>query len=166
MIQANCSKKTSNSLEKYVFFVCFSPLLCPRANRSYRSLLSCSFLKSNESDLLMLLFKKSNFERIAPVTLYKRAMGAICSFSQGNHSFAFRSQRIFTGESLFCFSLTKNFHRGITLLLFAHKERAICSKYWWANSKPYIFLDQRSKNLSNPTSCRNIPLIYTKRYIL
>ena len=108
MIQANCSKKTSNSLEKYVFFVCFSPLLCPRANRSYRSLLSCSFLKSNESDLLMLLFKKSNFERIAPVTLYKRAMGAICSFSQGNHSFAFRSQRIFTGESLFCFSLTKN----------------------------------------------------------
>ena len=90
--------------EQIIFFLLDSfsllfPFLCPRANHSHLSSLSCSFLKSNESngsDSLSSLFtkewlwancsshstgaicsrrslQKSDCEQIAPVTLYKRA---------------------------------------------------------------------------------------------
>ena len=48
------------SLKNRIFcmFWCFSPFLCPRANRSCCSLLSCSFVKSDMSNLIMLLSTK------------------------------------------------------------------------------------------------------------
>ena len=51
--QANSSQK--NSYFSFVF-PCFSPFLCPRANRSCRSLLRRSFLKRNRNNSLLLLF--------------------------------------------------------------------------------------------------------------
>ena len=39
-------------------FDSFSPILCPRVNCSHRYLLTCSFLKSDLSDLLLLLFTR------------------------------------------------------------------------------------------------------------
>ena len=63
MIRANRLQKTSNWLDKFVFFYVFdnfSPFVCPRANSSLRSSLICSFFKEQ-------------LERLAHVALYKRA---------------------------------------------------------------------------------------------
>ena len=66
VILANRLQKTRNSLEKFVFFVCFwqfFPFICPRANSSSSSLLIHSFLKSNLSNWLPSLFTKERQER-------------------------------------------------------------------------------------------------------
>ena len=112
-------KRVIHKFFLYVFDS-FSLFLCPRANCSLCSPLSCSFLKSNGSDSLSLLFKKvwlwancsccslqkSDYERFAPVLMTKqRATRAICSFSRANRSFA-------------------------------HKKGMIRSKNRWANFKP------------------------------
>ena len=63
MIRANRLQKTSNWLDKFIFFYVFdnfSPFVCPRANSSLRSSLICSFFKEQ-------------LERLAHVALYKRA---------------------------------------------------------------------------------------------
>ena len=65
-IWANRSQKTSDSLKKFVFFVCFwhfFPFLCPRANCSCCSSLIGSFLKSDLSNSLTSLFTKEWPER-------------------------------------------------------------------------------------------------------
>ena len=54
----------------------------------------CSFPKSDLSDLLSSLFTKEWYKRFAQVAHDKRAMGAICSFSQVNHSFAHKNKWI------------------------------------------------------------------------
>ena len=61
--------KTSDLLNKIQIFCIF----CPRVNCSCRSLLFHSFLKSNGSKLLWSLFTNEWWERVIPVTLYKRA---------------------------------------------------------------------------------------------
>ena len=90
---AHCSSKllskSSTSPEKngknriFHMFLTVFPFLCPKALRSHRSFLSCSFLMSNMSDLITLLFtkertwanrsghslQKSNRERFAHVAL-------------------------------------------------------------------------------------------------
>ena len=88
--------KTSNLLEQihifcsfWLFFIVFSTFLCPRANRSRLSSLSCSLLKSDRSDLLTSLhshrsLQKSAHERFNQVACDKRAMGAIQSFLRAN----------------------------------------------------------------------------------
>ena len=107
--------KMSDLLKKiHIFLFVFDsfsllfPFLCPRANRSHRSLLSRSFLKSYRSDLLSSLFtkerpwgnhsqrslQKSDHERLAPFAHDKRETGAICSFLQANRSLAYKNQVI------------------------------------------------------------------------
>ena len=54
----------------------------------------CSFPKSDLSDLLSSLFTKERYKRFAQVAHDKRALGAICSFSQVNHSFAHKNEWI------------------------------------------------------------------------
>ena len=106
LIWANHFQKTSDSLEKNVFFcmflTVFPPFYAQEQQLSSLSLLSRSFLKIDVSDLLSSLFtrerlwanrsccslQKSNGERFPPVAHDKRAMEAILSFSQANHSFA------------------------------------------------------------------------------
>ena len=64
VIQANRFQKTSDSLEKNVFFICFRQFTvfllfyAKRANPSCRSSLSRSFLKIDGINLLLLLFTK------------------------------------------------------------------------------------------------------------
>ena len=106
VIPGNCSQKREISSNKFIFlhiFLTVFPFLCPRANCSRSSLLRCSFVKSDRSDLFSSLFtkewlwancsnrswKKSNREQFAPVTLLdKRVMGVICSFPRANRHFA------------------------------------------------------------------------------
>ena len=67
--------KTSDLLNKIQIFCIF----CPRVNCSCRSLLFHSFLKSNGSKLLWSLFTNEWWERVIPVTLYKRATVRVIS---------------------------------------------------------------------------------------
>ena len=114
------SKKSNSFKKKHIFlmfltvFDSFFPFLCLRANRSRRSLLSCSFLKSDRSDSISSVFKKerqwangsrwslkkSDCERIAPVALYKKSD---CEqFAPVVHDKRARGLLFFTSESLFC----------------------------------------------------------------
>ena len=82
------------------FFTVFPLFYAQERIPPHYSLLSCSFLKRDGSDLLLLFFKierpwvnrshrslqKSDHEWFAPVAHGKRAMGAICSFLWANHS--------------------------------------------------------------------------------
>ena len=75
--QIACKKLVNRSKNSY-FFICFwqcSPLLCPLANRSLRSSLIYSFLKSDLRDWL-----HRNREWFAQVAHDKRATGVIHSF--------------------------------------------------------------------------------------
>ena len=70
-------KKTRDMLENSVFFVCFwqfVPFFMPKS-------------KSLQSLFTHLLLFKEKIERFSPAALYKRATGAICSFSRANRSF-------------------------------------------------------------------------------
>ena len=103
--QGICWKKTYFSFV-LTFFHIFPPFLCPRANCSCRSSFSCSFLKSDRSNSLSLLFKnerpwanhshrsvqKSDHEPFAPVAHDKRATPLIHSFSQANCSVAHKKK--------------------------------------------------------------------------
>ena len=64
------------------------------ANRSRCSSLICSFLKSDLGDLNCShhSLQKSDREQFAQVAHYKRAVGAIHSFSRANRSFAHKKQ--------------------------------------------------------------------------
>ena len=76
LIQANRTQKTSDSLKKFVFFVCiwrFFPFLCPWANRSRCSSLLRSFLKSEVRNSLRSLITKSDCVWFAQVAHDKRA---------------------------------------------------------------------------------------------
>ena len=75
-------KKTRDTLENFVFFVCFwqfVPFFMPKS-------------KSLQSLFTHLLFFKEQIERFSPAALYKRATGAICSFSRANRSFAHKKR--------------------------------------------------------------------------
>ena len=81
VIPGNCSQKRQISSNKFIFlriFLTVFTFLCPRANCSRSSLLRCSFVKSDGSDLFSSLFTKSDCERIAPI-LKKEQPWAICS---------------------------------------------------------------------------------------
>ena len=117
MIQANSLVIQANWLKKtYFSYVLdsFHPFLCPRANRSHRSLLICSFLKSKGNNLFSWLLTKdrlltnqsrrslqmSDHERFAPVTHDKRAMGEIRSRHSWQKSYG-SDLLFFTSKSLF-----------------------------------------------------------------
>ena len=104
-------KTMSESLEKFIFSVCFwqfFPFLYPRANRSRRCWLICSFLKSDLSDWLPSLFTKeqkwairsgrswqiSDREPYAQVAHDKRGKGTMRSFSRANCSFSHKNEWI------------------------------------------------------------------------
>ena len=105
-----------------VILTIFPPLLCPRANCSRLSSLICSFLKSNLNDLLPSLFTKDQSERFAQVTQTKELLWAIRS-----HRSLKKSESVTLSQKK-----SKTHFRS-----FAHKNRAIRSKYWWANSQPW-----------------------------
>ena len=106
--------------EQIIFFLLDSfsllfPFLCPRANHSHLSSLSCSFLKSNESngsDSLSSLFtkewlwancsshslQKSNREQFVPIALKKEQNSASLVFLEWIALSLFRSQK--TSDSL------------------------------------------------------------------
>ena len=61
-----------NFLNFFYRFSLFSPFVCPLANCSHCSSLSCSFLKKDMSNLLSSLVTKESWELITPNALYKR----------------------------------------------------------------------------------------------
>ena len=125
---------------KNVFFVCFwqfSPFLCPRVNRSHRSSLSRSFLKSDGSNSLSLLFKKEQMwanrfcrslqksdreQQFAPIAHDKRATRAIHSFPQANRSFANKKHALCFKKPKSEFPTLKRIH--------AEYQRKTISKYF------------------------------------
>ena len=90
VICAFALKKRVIRSKQLIFFTMFLTVfhsfffLCPWANRSSRSLLCHSFLKSNGSNLLSLLFslQKSNCERNTLVAIYKRVTASDLLFSK------------------------------------------------------------------------------------
>ena len=103
VIWMNCSQKRRDSLEKLYFsyvFVSFFPPFMPKSSSLCRSL------------------KKSDRERIAPHTLFKRATVRIRSH------YAWQKR---DGSDLLFFT-SESFFRS--------QKLAIRSKNWWANSQP------------------------------
>ena len=100
------------SWKKIIFFVCFSllfPFLCPRANRSPRSLLL--FLKRHYRFAFVAFYKRVTVNELLPSLISKKRPWVIlscCSLQKSNGSDLLFSK----SESLFC--------------LLAHKKRAIC----------------------------------------
>ena len=108
--RANChfalslTKNQQFAQKNSYFSSCFCQFLAafPLFMRKSKALSRSYFLKSDTSNLLSSLFikeqlcancsrcslQKSNREQLAPVALYKRAMGAICSFRRANQNFA------------------------------------------------------------------------------
>ena len=114
----NCSRcvlKKSDAKNEWIarhFFVCFwqfYPLFCLRVNHSRRSLLICSFLKSDMRDLLSSLFTKEEPWAICSGPSWPKSYGSdfpICSFSSVFPSFA-------------------------------NKKCVNCSKNRWVNTQPW-----------------------------
>ena len=90
--------KTSNLLEKiHIFCLLFTafPLFMPKS-KSLPSLFAPSlfFKEQPWANRSCRSLQKGNRERFAPVTFYKRATGAISSFSTANRSFAHKKRAI------------------------------------------------------------------------
>ena len=79
-------------------------ILCPRANRSHSSLLSCSFLKSNESNSLTSIFlKRATISESLLSLIKKEWQSAICSSHPLQKSdLAICSKKEQNALSLFC----------------------------------------------------------------
>ena len=89
--------KTSNLLEKiHIFRLLFTafPLFMPKSE-SLPSLFAPSlfFKEQPWANRSCRSLQKGNRERFAPVTFYKRATGAISSFSTANRSFAHKKKK-------------------------------------------------------------------------
>ena len=116
---------TENKDEEFTGLGIRSFALCTFAqNRSY-------YCKEWLWAVRLRLFKKSDRERIASFSLYKRAtMSNLLRFSwKKSHGM---NSLFFTSKLLFC--------------SFAHNKWVICSKNQWANSQPWAFI------LSAPSS--------------
>ena len=113
VIRGKTFQKTSDSLENsYFSYVFDSFLLYYAKSKLLTSLFShLLFLKSDLSELLLSLITKERPWSMHSRCSLKKSKSGICSKKRVNHTFA----------------------------LSLKKKRAICSKNWWANSKPWWF---------------------------
>ena len=82
------SQKTSDSLKKLVFFICFSPFY---AQERIASIALCSFalfLRATWAICFHGSVQKSDCAQFTQVAHDERETGLICSFSRANHSFS------------------------------------------------------------------------------
>ena len=122
VILADCLQKMSDTLENFVFFVCFWQIFpfFPK-NKSLPSLFA------------HLLFFKEGLERFAPIALNKRAIvsDSLRSLMTKEWPWAIRSghswQKSNRSDSLF-------FMRESLFRSFSHQKRAHCSKNQWSIS--------------------------------